>query len=278
MGDVVKYVARIHMKDSAAFHHSQWKGTEVGLALLSPGEPWLPGLQGSLFPLRELMNDFLSKGPPYWSREVVFTLGLNRVPQGVPPFQGKKGVPLALLCLWHPQNLYVDQFSLPEFQRFRLHFLKKASREILETTGPSFFFEMSPFYSLFPSSLRPTFQFFMVCQRSLRIAAPFSATSSFWPRDVNHAGWESTRDARALDSWLPLLLTTSCTGFRIESFLPAGEAEGQDPAALFSLSSVIITHLAPKQRGYVFLVLLPPITEKPFHCLRMLPRTRRPGF
>lgn len=65
MGDVVKYVARIQMKDTAAFHHSQWRGAEVGLALLSPGEPWLPGLQGSLLPLRELMNDFLSKGPPY---------------------------------------------------------------------------------------------------------------------------------------------------------------------------------------------------------------------
>lgn len=85
---------------------------------------------------------------------------------------------------------------------------------------------------------------------------------------------ESTRDARVLDSWLPLLLTTSCTRFRMKSFLPAGEAEGQDPVALFSLSSVIITHLAPKQRGYVFLVLLPPITKKPFHCLRMLHRTR----
>lgn len=178
----------------------------------------------------------------------------------MPPFQGKRGrqnggVP-SLLSLWHPEHLCFDQFSMFEFYSLRLHFLKKGIRRDLRAIiwKQLVWAKLrSRCLSFAPLEFKNNIPGLYGLSQVTRTAS-LSATSSFWllrwhtllgRRDSHPPGMLG-----ALDPWLPFVLTTPCSSpSRMKSFLSSWEAGSlPDPVALFSLSSVIITHLAPSKR------------------------------
>lgn len=224
------------------------------------------------------MNDLFSKCQLSWSREVVFTLGFNRVSQSMPPFQGKRGrqnggVP-SLLSLWHPEHLCFDQFSMFEFCSLRLHFLKRASGGIWEPSFGNNWSELNwdlAFYPLLPLSLKTTFQVFMACHRSREEDSKFICNKFLLTSEMTYLTWAerltSTWDAQSSgppasvrahhflelpfqDEELPLFLGGRSTAVPSSSF--------------FSVICYNYTS-CPKQKDCVFLVLSP-ITEKA-HCI-----------